>query len=361
MEVNKYINVRDDVTFLKNLIEMESPSGIEKYAAARFENEVSRFSELEYKDKMNNVAYKVGNGDTKILFSGHIDEVSARISHISDKGFISIINVGGMCKKSLIGSVVTILTDDGFSYDAVVEKKPIHCEEDDERNTTEDFSKLRLSTGFESREEVEAHGIHIGSPVIYNKYYDLHFGSNQMLAPGLDDKIGVFIAGEILKALSKTPDDANWRSKYTVIGLAATQEETGCRGAQVAAHNINPDISIDFDVTFASDGDTGVDKNQVGDIQLGKGGVIQYGPDKSQRLNTILAKVADWNNIPYQRRASCVGGTNTNMFQLRSKDCETTLISIPNRNMHTPVELCDWRDVQSIVDICVSAIEDCSL
>ena len=111
----------------------------------------------------------------------------------------------------------------------------------------------------------------------------------------------------------------------------------------------NPDISIDFDVTFATDGNSGLDKSKYGDITLGKGPVICYGPEKSHRLNMILKETAG--TYHYQEGAGGAGGTNTDNIQKFSDDCETTLVSIPNRSMHTRVEVCDWRDVQGAVDM----------
>ena len=168
------------------------------------------------------------------------------------------------------------------------------------------------------------------------------------VANGLDDKIGVFVAEEIFRyVVDEKHLPRNWKNKYTVYCLAATQEETGCRSVCVAAKKINPDISIDFDVTFATDGDSGFDKHKYGDISLGKGPVICYGPEKSYRLNMILRD----NAYKYQESAGGAGGTNTDNIQKFSEDCETTLVSIPNRSMHTRVEVCDWRDVQDAVDM----------
>jgi endoglucanase len=138
-----------------------------------------------------------------------------------------------------------------------------------------------------------------------------------------------------------------------VYCLAATQEEVGCRSVCVAARRINPDISIDFDVTFATDGGFGINNSKHGEVRLGAGAVLSYGPDKSLRINTILKKGSNRLQEVATNRA---GGTNTRNVQLFSDDCETTLVSIPNRSMHTRVEVCDWRDVQSAVDAVTYAI-----
>ena len=199
-----------------------------------------------------------------------------------------------------------------------------------------------------TKKEVEKLGIHPGTPVLYQRMVNLDFGENRMLSVGLDDKIGLFVAEEIFRDIVNPKHyPRDWEDKYTVYCLAATQEEVGCRSVCVAARRISPDISIDFDVTFATDGDLGISKNKYCDIKLGSGAVLSYGGDKSPRLNQILKK----NGIYQEAAGGRAGGTNTSNIQLFSDDCETTLVSIPNRSMHTRVEVCDWRDVQSAVNM----------
>ena len=87
---------------------------------------------------------------------------------------------------------------------------------------------------------------------------------------------------------------------YTFYGVANTQEEVGLRGAMVTSKRINPDISIDIDVTFATDEGRGIKTESYGDIKLGKGPVIMSGPDKSWNLRCKMIEVAEINEIPYQ-------------------------------------------------------------
>lgn len=348
--------MREDKSFLVDLLTAFSPSGLEHDALAVWDNYCgAQDFKPYYSDKIGNHAYSLGHGPVKVLLSGHIDEVNARVIYIDNDGNIAITSTGGMCRKSLIASEVTILGDNG-SVKAIVGKKPIHLESVKQRGEVEEFDQLRLCVGAESREEVEQMGICPGSIVVYKRNVDVDFGANGIVSNSLDDKLAVYITAMIMKRLQGSL--SQWEEKYTVIGMAAAQEETGCRGAQVAAHNINPDVSIDFDVTFATDGGIGIKKETNGDVRLGKGGVIQYGPDKSIRIATLLKEVCRKRDIPFQSVAGRAGGTNTNQIQLMSADCETMLVSIPNRNMHTPVEMCDWRDVESIIAMTVSAIED---
>lgn len=354
------MNVRDNTSFLHKLTSAPSPSGFENAATEVFKNEVMGYLERGCEsDKFGNVWFSYGHGQKKILLSAHIDEVYAVVTSISDDGMVSIGPAGGIDKKDLPASKVVFLKDNGILTGGIVIKNPIHIEY---REETQDkvlkFEDLKVDVGCDTREEVLNRGIHPGTPVLYERLCNFNFGKNRMYSNGLDDKIGVFVAEEIFRNLVMGKD-RDWEDEYTVVLLAATQEEVGCRGVCVAARQINPDISIDFDVTFATDGDMGLNKAKYGDISLGKGSVICYGPEKSLRLNLAIKEAA--NGFYQEEAGGRAGGTNTDNIQKFSDDCETTLVSIPNRSMHTRVETCDWRDVQGAVDMVTNAIIKCKL
>ena len=71
-----------------------------------------------------------------------------------------------------------------------------------------------------------------------------------------------------------------------------------------------------------------------------------------------LAKsIANKNNIPVQYAVTKPGGTNTDSFQMHSKNCSTLLISIPQRGMHVgSSEMCDWRDINGAIDLITEII-----
>ena len=314
-----------DYNILQTLCNIPSPSGREQDAVNYVESVLPKADTI-YKDKIGNRAFYYGSGPVKILLSAHIDEVCARVTYISDDGILSIISTGGICKKSLIASHVQILSDNGTLFNGIVEKTPIHCEEGADKDEVEEIHEFKVN-----------------------------FGDKKICGCAMDDKAGIFICLRIIQQLVHYK--STWDKKYTVIFLAATQEETGLRGAKVAASAINPDISIDFDVTFACNNGRGVKREKYGNIKLGEGGVIQFGPDKSERLNSILIDAAEHNDIKYQRGVSRAGGTNTSAIQLAAADCETTLISIPNKDMHTPVELVSKDDIESIISLVSLVIE----
>lgn len=349
--------MKEHKDFFFELLTAYSPSGYETPATEVWDRFCSSLNLTPcYSDKIGNRAFSIGHGPVKVLFSGHIDEVNARVIYIDNDGIASITSTGGMCRKSLLASEVEVLGDKG-PVKGIIGKKPIHLENPTkEKDEVGDFDKLKVDFGVDSREEAEALGICPGSIVVYKRNVDLDFGPHKICSNSMDDKVAVYITAMLMERLSKSI--AQWGDRYTLIGMAAAQEETGCRGAQIAAHNLNPDISIDFDVTFATDGGLKINKEKQGEVLLGKGGVIMYGPDKSIRIGNLLKEVCRTHDIPFQSVAGRCGGTNTNQIQLMSANCETMLVSIPNRNMHTPVEVCDWRDIQSIIDMVATAVEE---
>lgn len=350
------LDVREDKGFLKELLEAVSPSGQEEKATRVWEDFIKSLDHTAvpyYKDKIGNSAFSLGTGPCKILLSGHIDQVNARVSLIHDSGLLAIHYTGGIDNRCLPGSRVSILTDEGEEVPGCVVKQAMHLDDSSKwPENHRDMSQLRIDVGAESKEEVEALGIHPGCLVCYKSEVSVDWGKNRICSPSLDDKIAVFIVAELYKALKNDIEkdgyqEDHWSKKYTVIFLSATQEETGLRGATVAARNLNPDLSIDIDVDFASDDELSGPKEKIGDIKLGKGPVISYGDDKSIRINKALRETGE----KHQITSANSGGTNTDAIQLQSENCETAHVSIPNWSMHTPVEICDWRDVQGAVDM----------
>ena len=125
------------------------------------------------------------------------------------------------------------------------------------------------------------------------------------------------------------------------------------RGAHTSAFGVNPDVGFAVDVTFALSPDA--DKKKIGDIKLGKGPVVARGPNFNPKLFDLVLHTARKRKIDVQLDAAPRGtGTDANAMQLTRAGVQSSLISVPNRYMHTPVEMCDLRDVEQ----CAALIAD---
>ena len=96
----------------------------------------------------------------------------------------------------------------------------------------------------------------------------------------------------------------------------------------------------------------------LGDVKLGGGPEIARTADNNEVLVNMVRKVADANKFIYQNTAGhrATGGTEAASIQLSRRGVATCLLSIPNRYMHSAVEICDLRDVESAVNILVETI-----
>jgi len=338
-----------DKQFLHALMSAPSPSGFESPCVELFDRHLAGWARKEYSDNTGNSVFSIGsdNAPIKIMISAHIDEIAMLVQNIDDKGFIHFVGDGGVDKKTLPGSRVKIITSNGYVY-GVIGKAPIHVEKGEERNKVMEIKDMKIDIGVESKESAAAL-VSIGDPILVD-VEPVDIGEHRVTGRGLDDKAGIFVVGEVVKELYR-----HNLKKVKVYAVACTQEETTASGAIISGANINPDYSIDFDVTFATD-DGHVDANDWGDIKLGKGGAIAHGTNCFPPLVKLIKEECVDKGIPFQEFVAPDCGTDTIYIKQASSNAKTTLLSIPNRNMHTATEVCDYRDLQSLVDMTVAAI-----
>ena len=68
--------------------------------------------------------------------------------------------------------------------------------------------------------------------------------------------------------------------------------------------------------------------------------MITRGPNMNPRVVDRLIDAADQNEIPYQLcAAGRATGTDANAMQISRAGVATGLVSVPNRYMHSPVEV----------------------
>lgn len=360
--------------FLRELIKTHTPSGYENYFLNSPGSVLLNYvlcGEHEI-DPIKNIVFSKGSNDpdaTKIMISAHWDENAMQVSNITKKGLLHIVNLGGLDRKTIEGSHVYVVSDKYVQFDehteppktvfelvpGVVGKKPIHKETKEEREKVDEYENIIVDIGCNSKEEVEELGIGIGAIVVFKKDYNIEFGYDKkhIVANGLDDKIGIYCVTEAFNQL-----DENYLKErnYKVYLVWCSQEEVGLRGATTISQCIDPDISIDVDVVF--DNTYYKAKANENEIRLGKGVVIDYGPHINFQLAKDLKTTANNFAINYQEEVSKPGGNNCHAIQMNSKKCATAHLGIPQRNMHTQVEMCHCDDVEACVNLITSYINE---
>lgn len=347
--------MKRNTVFLKTLMSTYGCAGNEYDVGHKFAEEISKISKVkqEFIDNANNFCFSKGNGPKKVMLSGHSDWIAFACVGITEHGFLKITNVGGSDRRTLMGANVVIVTEDFKHINGIVSIKPIHVIERKERDIVDKYEDILVDVGCINKDEVEQLGIEIGNPIYFNSNnIDVEFGPSikQIVGTSLDDRIGLYVTAEVMKNVNN--------ENITLYAVANSQEEVGLRGAEISAARINPDISIDIDVCVSTEKEFNINKTAFGDVELGKGPVIVYGPDKNINICRELKSIGKANNIKYQVAVSSNGGTNTDAIQTRSFNCKTALISIPNRNMHTQVEMCNWDDVNGAIELLTKYINN---
>lgn len=340
------------ISFLKEILRTNSPSGCERQAVECMKNQVSPYCRTETDSIGNLYMYAGCGGDDslKVMITAHADEVGFQVAHIDKNGFVYFRAVASVDPQTIPGSEVVALTKNGDLHGVIGKKSP-HVLEGKERDKQLTIQDLWIDFGFESEDEATQY-IECGDYITLASEPKITCNGNRITSKALDNKISVFILAEVIKELSKKNIPLN------IIGVATAQEELGCRGSIVAANRVKPDIAFILDVGIATD-IPNMSKQKYGTLDLGKGVGIIRNADNNEVLTKALIEVAKEKNIPYQKTIGFrpTGGTESSMIQLAKEGIATANISIPNRYMHSLVEMCDLRDVESAIDLMVTEVE----
>jgi len=126
------------------------------------------------------------------------------------------------------------------------------------------------------------------------------------------------------------------------------QEEVGLLGARQIAYSLKPDVALVVDVTHATDYPT-VNKPQHGDVKIGAGPTITHGGCNHPEVVARIEQIAKSKKISLQHEAtSGTSGTDTDVIFWTRGGIASALISLPDRYMHSPVEVVSLRDLEQI-------------
>ena len=329
--------------FLKTLLDTPSPSGYERPIQAVVRKYVAAFADDVRTDLHGNViACKNPSARLRVMFAGHCDQIGMLVTHVNDNGFIYAQTIGGWDAQQLIGQRMVIWTADG-PMPAVISRKPIHLLTDEERKQVTKLDDLWLDIGAKSKTEAQEL-VRVGDPVT------LKLGFQEMRnalanSPAMDNKCGLWVCVEALRRAAQR------KLNVAVYAVSTVAEEIGLRGAQTSAFGIDPQVGIAVDVTHATDCPS-IDKKQQGDISLGSGPVIFRGPNMNPLVTERLIRTAHESTLSYQIAASGKAVPNdANALQISRAGVATGLVSIPNRYMHSAVEMISLEDIDKAADL----------
>lgn len=331
--------------FFRSAIQTPSPSGFEEPIQSLIRQYVSPHVAQTRTDVHGNLIASAGDpGGPRLMYAGHCDQIGMLISYIDEFGFLYAQTIGGWDPQQLIGQPMTIWTSQG-PVPAVISRKPIHLLSAKERTKVVDLDELWLDIGAKDNAQA-SELVRIGDPVTLELKYRELIG-DLVSGPGMDNKSGMWT---VMEAIRRAATDAA-SLRCHLHSVATVQEEIGLRGAKTAAGSINPSVAIAVDVTHASDCPK-IDKQKQGDIAVGGGPVIFRGPNINAKVAARLMELCESDSIPYQLAAIGRATPNdANALQIHGGGVATGLVAIPNRYMHSAVEVISLADIDNVAKL----------
>jgi len=339
----------ESLQFLRNLIETPSPSGFEQPVQRVVRAYASAFADEVTTDVHGNVTAVLNPGGyPRVMLAGHCDQIGMMLTHVTDDGYLYFAAIGGIDAAVVPGLPLCVHGRHGC-VPGVVGRKAIHLMKPEERDKAKhELADLWIDIGAQNKDDALS-CVQVGDPVTFA----LHFQTlrqDLVAGPGFDDKVGAFVAMESLRLL------AGRKLKCAVYAVSTVQEELGLRGARSSAFGIDPQVGIAIDVTHATDYPGG-DPKRTGEVKLGAGPTICRGPNINPPLRELLEAAAAKKKLPWQVEPEPgATGTDANAIQISRAGVATALLGIPNRYMHTPVEVVSLTDLETAAKIIAEAV-----
>ena len=331
--------------FLKLLLNTPSPSGFETRGQKVWVDYVLQFADTVEIDSYGN-AYATLNpkGDPTVLISGHVDELGLMISHISEEGFLYFKGIGGVDRTLIRGQRVSVHGAKGV-VPGVTGLLAIHLQEPDDRNKVPEMHTMHIDIGVSSRKEAEKL-VAVGDAVTYSaEFQELQGG--RFVARGCDNRIGAWAAAEGLRLASLQKK----KLQAKLVAVSTIQEENGLYGASMVGYSVHPDVALVVDVTHATD-IPNCSKPKHGEVTMGKGPVLSIGSVNHPVINACLRDIASKDKIPLQSEANPRwSGTDADAIFKQKGGIPTVSIGVPNRYMHSPVEMIQYSDLKQTSEL----------
>jgi putative aminopeptidase FrvX len=332
--------------FLRTLVNTPSPVAHEARGQRVWLDYVKTFAEKTFSDAYGNCVAVLNQGASpRLMIAAHADEISMVASYISEEGFIYVRKNGGVNPAITKAQRVVIHSRNGPVKGVVGNVAPHLTRQDSDQPKPPKMHDLFIDIGVPSRKEAQKL-IQIGDPITLADEFDLLL-NDLAVARAFDNRIGTFAVAEAMRLLKESKVKLN----AEICAVANVQEEVGLLGARQIAYSLKPDIALVVDVTHATDYPT-VSKTQHGDVKIGAGPAITHGGCNHPEVVARIEAVAKAKNIPLQHEASGgAGGTDTDAIFWTRGGIASALISLPNRYMHSPVEVVSLKDLEKIPEL----------
>ena len=328
------------MTTIELLEKLTSPAGVAGEENSSFEALKGLFSlygEVSSDVSGNIIIHKNGTGK-HILLDAHLDTIGFVVTGITEDGFVRVQKVGGVDMRTVEGMELTLHGEKDIY--GVICTVPPHLSDGESKVSADGTCVVDIGMSKEDAEKV----ISIGDRASFRSSFSV-LNENRVSSPYIDDRGGIAV---LLKALEYT------KTENEITLVCSAQEETGGTGAKCASFNVDADLSVSVDVSFATTPDSKA--SECG--KMNGGAMVGYAPILDRQYTELLVEIAKEKDIPYQKEImNGRTGTNADHITISKGGVPSVLVSIPIRYMHTPVETVDLRDIESCAKLIAEFLE----
>lgn len=328
--------------------------GFEDDVVELLKGEVKNFS--RERDCINNLYFGLEDRNLNkltVAIDAHSDEVGFMVKEINKNGSISFLTLGGWVSGNIPCTSVIIKNNRGEFIKGVVASKPPHFMSEEERKKAPVVGDMTIDIGSSSYEETtEIYGIEIGNPIVPEVHFSYDSKNKVMRGKAFDNRLGCAGVVEVLNNIDTEKLDVN------VVGIVASQEENGCRGAQVASQKVKPDFVIVFEGSPADDTfkDAFLSRGALGKgVQLR---VIDSSMISNPRVIQFAKKIAEREKIDFQIIARDGGGTNAGKYHVANEGIPVLVLGVPTRYIHTPYSYASLKDYEAMVNLTIEILKE---
>lgn len=341
---------QDTLDLFRTLTEFPAAPGFERELRAWVKNTLSPYTDEFVQDRLGSLfAVLRGNDEgPRVMVAGHFDEVGFMVTGITEAGMVKFQTLGGWWSQAVLAQRLQIMTDQGPVI-GVVGSTPPHLLDDATRSKPVDIKTMYIDVGADNKADAESFGIRPGQQVLPICEFTPMANPKKIMAKAWDNRYGVGLAIELVKALhgEKLPN--------IVYAGATVQEELGLRGARTSANLIQPDIFFGLDASAAND--MMGDKSQFG--QLGQGALLRiFDPTMLTHRGMVeyIRDTAESNKIKYQYFVSH-GGTDAGQVHLSGIGVPSTIIGICSRYIHTSSSIIHTDDYEAAKELLIKLVK----
>jgi tetrahedral aminopeptidase len=326
----------DLLAHVKALSALPGLSGYEGPVRAALRAAWQPLSDEQHEDRLGTYwALRRGRGPAprpRLMLAAHMDAIGLLVTRREGE-FLRVSNLGGIDPRVLPGQLVTV--HGRRDLPGVIAAPPPFLLPKARREGVTPLAELLIDTGLPA--EQLAPLVRTGDLVSFAQP-PLDLLNEQLAAKSLDNRASVAALTVCLEALQGRP------LAWDVYAVATVQEEVGLRGAGTSAYSLTPDLAVAVDVTYGSDSATREFAHRT--LPLGGGPALGLGPNIHSGLFAAFKACAARAEIPYTTEAmSGHSGTDAFAIQVARAGIPTMVVSIPVRNMHTPVEVVALKDI----------------